>query len=196
MAPLPTSKFGNYVRAVLPNLDFVPMAFITAKSGKNVQVLLNLAQALHKQASRRVSTGDLNRVLRKALEEQAPPLRQNKRPKIFYGTQVATNPPTIALFTNGPSLFDNTYQRYLLKVFRERLRFGDVPIKLYLRHKHREDVTPPDVEEQAAESEKPVGDKPKSSDMDLAGLKFQSDVTPEELDKKSRHYESEVWKNL
>jgi GTP-binding protein len=138
MAPMPTGKFVSYVRAVFPNLDYLPIAFITAQSGKNVQALLNLAQNLHKQAGQRVSTGDLNRVLRTAVERQAPPLRQNRRPKIFYGTQVAAQPPTVVLFTNGPELFDNTYQRYLLNTFREHLGFGDIPIRLYLRHKRRE----------------------------------------------------------
>jgi GTP-binding protein len=152
MGQLPTSKFGNYVRAVFPNLDFLPIAFITAKSGKNVQAVLNLAQNLHKKAGLRVSTADLNRVLRGAMEHQAPPLRQNRRPKVFYGTQVATNPPTIVLFTNGPSLFDNTYERYLVKAFRDELGFGDVPIKMYLRHKRREDVAPPEAEAPSAPS--------------------------------------------
>ncbi len=139
---LPTGKFGDYIRATFPSLDYVPIAFITAKEGKNVHKVLNLAQNLHKQAAARVSTGELNRVLRQALDEQTPPLRQNRRPKIFYGTQVATHPPTIVLFTNGPELFDNTYQRYLLKAFRDHLPFGDVPIKLYLRHKRREEQAP------------------------------------------------------
>src|SRR5262249_59640240 len=130
-----------------PNPDFVPMAFITAKEGRNVQRVLNLGQNLHKQASARVSTGDLNRVLRRALTEQPPPMRQNRRPKVYYGTQVAASPPTIVLFTNGPELFDNTYQRYLLKTFRDRLPFADVPIKLYLRHRTREDHPPPDTDE-------------------------------------------------
>src|SRR5438270_560495 len=103
-AGMPTGKFGNYLQATFPSLDYVPIAFITAKSGKNVQTVLNLAQNLHKQTCRRVTTGDLNRVLRWALEQQSPPMRQNRRPKVFYGTQVATNPPTIVLFTNGPSL--------------------------------------------------------------------------------------------
>jgi GTP-binding protein len=138
MVPMPTGKFGSYVRAVFPSLDFLPIAFITAKSGKNVQAVLNLAQNLHKQASRRVATGDLNKVLRAAVERQAPPMRQNRRPKIFYATQVATNPPTIVLFTNDPTLFDNTYQRYLISNFRDHLGFGDVPIKLYLRSHRRE----------------------------------------------------------
>src|SRR5262249_34168306 len=62
-AGLPTSKFGDYIRKIFPSLDYVPLAFITAKSGKNVQAVLNLAQALHKQASARVATGELNKVV-------------------------------------------------------------------------------------------------------------------------------------
>src|SRR5262249_19299917 len=146
MTPTPTGKMARYLRATFPSLDYVPIAFITATSGKNVQVVLNLAQNLYKQASVRVGTGDLNRVVRQALEKQSPPLRQNRRPKVFYATQVATNPPTIVLFTNGPELFDNTYQRYLIKTFRDQLPFHDVPIKLYLRQRGREDQGPAERE--------------------------------------------------
>src|SRR5439155_17430887 len=66
MVPMPTGRMAQYIRATLPNLDFVPMAFLTAKEGKNVHRVLNLAQNLHKQASVRVATADLNRVLRDA----------------------------------------------------------------------------------------------------------------------------------
>ena len=68
---------------------------------------------------------------------QSPPLRQNRQPKVYYATQVATQPPTIVLFTNGPELIDATYRRYLLKSLRDALPFQDVPIKLYLRDKPR-----------------------------------------------------------
>jgi GTP-binding protein len=139
MVPLPTGRMGDYIRATFPSLSHVPIAFITAKSGRNVQQVLNLAQTLHKQAIARVSTGDLNRVVRQALEANPPPMRQNRRAKVYYATQVATNPPTIVLFTNGPELFDNTYQRYLLKTFRDQLPFAEVAIKLHLRAKRRED---------------------------------------------------------
>jgi GTP-binding protein len=136
---LRTGQMADYLHRTFPNLDFVPLAFITAKEGKNVRAVLNLAQALHKQASHRVGTGDLNRVLRQALESSPPPLRQNRRAKVFYATQVAANPPTIVLFTNDPALFDNTYQRYLVKTFRDQLGFGEVPIKLHLRAKRQGD---------------------------------------------------------
>jgi GTP-binding protein len=200
MVPMPTGKFANYVRAVFPSLDYVPIAFITAKSGKNVQAVLNLAQNLHKQSSARVGTRDLNKVLRQALEDQAPPMRQNRRPKIFYGTQVASNPPTIVLFTNGPELFDNTYQRYLIKTFRDRLPFGDVPIKLYLRHKRQTDQPPAEEAETIQAAPAPLkADKPprkrKKGKPDLADLQFTSDVTDEELEG-GKQFESELWKDL
>ncbi|MBI1830929.1 MAG: ribosome biogenesis GTPase Der [Planctomycetes bacterium] len=128
-----TGEFGEYIRKVFPSLDFVPIAFATAKEGKNVQTVLDLAQNLYKQAGQRVGTGDLNRVIKKAMVDQSPAVRSNRLPKVYYATQVAMHPPTIVLFTNGPALFDNTYQRYLLKTLRDHFRFPDVPIKLYLR---------------------------------------------------------------
>ena len=174
MVPMPTGKMGNYVRATFPSHDLVPIAFITAKAGNNVQAVLNLAQNLHKQASARVGTGDLNRVVRMALDASPPPLRQNRRPKVYYATQVSASPPTVVLFTNGPELFDNTYQRYLVKTIRDGLNFNDVPIKLYLRRRERTDVTPegaddlsateappePKRQKKAKRPRKPSGDVP------------------------------------
>ncbi len=131
-----TGEFADYVKKTFPMLDFVPIAFITAKNGKNVYKVLNLAQQLVKQASGRVTTGELNRILRMAIEANPPVTRMNRTPKIFYGSQIAVAPPTIVLFTNNPQLFDPTYERYLLKVFRDHLPFSDVPIKLELRSRH------------------------------------------------------------
>jgi GTP-binding protein len=132
-----TGDYGEYLRRIFPNLDHVPIAFVTAKDGRNVQKVINLAQNLVKQASLRVATGDLNRVIQKALFDQSPPMRKNRVPKVYYVTQVAAQPPTIVVFTNGPDLFDKTYRRYLVGTLREQFGFHDVPIKLYLRPKNR-----------------------------------------------------------
>lgn len=153
-AVMPTEKFADYLRRTFSMLDYVPMAFITAKSGKNVHALINLAQNMHKQASARVTTGELNRVLQQALSDQPPPMRQNRRPKIYYATQVDANPPTIVLFTNGPHLFDNTYQRFLVKTFRDNLPFHDVPIRLYLRQRGQGDTA--DDAEMDVEAQRPT----------------------------------------
>ena len=195
---MPTEKFATYLRSVFPMLDYVPIAFVTAKSGKNVYKLLNLAQHLHKQASARVGTGELNKVVREALDAQPPPMRQNRRPKVYYATQVAANPPTIVLFTNGPQLFDNTYERYLIKHLRDRLPFSEVPIKLYLRAKKRDELPPDDdtvLETQTATRKKSRPSKPGTPD--LSKLRFKSDVSDEELEREAKHgAESELWRDL
>jgi GTP-binding protein len=176
MAPMPTGKMGDYVRATFPNLDFVPIAFITAKVGKNVQAVLNLAQALHKQAGLRASTGDLNRVVRQALDASPPPLRQNRRAKVYYATQVATHPPTIVLFTNNPELFDNTYQRYFIKTFRDQLGLNDVPIKLHLRAKRRDEGPAIDEADEPAEKAPAVKKRPRKAEGRKGGSELWEDV--------------------
>jgi GTP-binding protein len=128
-------KMGKYVRATFPMLDHVPIAFVTAKKGKNVLRLLQLAIQLHKQAGTRIGTGDLNRAVREAVEKNAPTMNNSKQPKVFYATQIGVHPPTIVLFTNGPELFEDTYLRYLKKELRDSFPFPEVAIKLLLRAK-------------------------------------------------------------
>lgn len=186
---MPTERMATYLRQMFPMLDYVPIAFMSAKAGKNVGRVLNLAQALQKQASIRVSTGELNRVAKAALEEQSPPMRQNRRAKVYYATQVDDRPPTIVLFTNGPSLFDNTYQRYLIKQFRDHLPFHDVPIRLHLRDRTQA-AKAPSVDEDTELGFKALDDgkgkKPK--------LKFKTDLKDDEF-KKSK-FDSEIWRDL
>lgn len=127
------TKYAAVVQHAFRNMAYMPLAFVTAKTGRNVRSLLNLAQSMFKQANQRVGTGPINRILREAVEAHPPAMRENKVPRIYYATQVGTAPPTIVLFVNRPSLFDAPYQRYLLNVFREKLPFRDIPMKLYLR---------------------------------------------------------------
>ncbi|HSQ56238.1 MAG TPA: ribosome biogenesis GTPase Der [Gemmata sp.] len=138
-----TEKMAEYIHKVFPMLDHVPIAFITAKKGKNVLRLLQLAVQLQKQAGVRVSTGDLNRVIRAAVEASQPPMKGNRQPKIFYATQVGVHPPTIVLFTNGPDLFDETYVRYLTKTLRDNFPFSEVAIKVVLRARGESAAPPP-----------------------------------------------------
>lgn len=126
-------RYANLVQHAFRSMSYMPMAFITAKTGKNVKAVLNLSQSLYKQSLKRVSTGTLNRVLREAVEAHPPASRENRTPRIYYATQVGVAPPTLVLFVNSNPLFDPTYQRYLLNFFREKLPFHDIPIKLYLR---------------------------------------------------------------
>lgn len=134
---VPTERWVRYLRGQFPTLAYAPIAFITGQTGKNVKALLNHATMLFKQSRQRVSTGVLNRVVRTAVDAHPPPMHQNRRPKIYYATQVATEPPTVVLMCSDPKAIGRDYQRYLLGVFRDHLPFGEVPIKLFLERHHR-----------------------------------------------------------
>ncbi len=137
---IPTGKWVQYLRDTYRTMWHVPIAFITGQTGKNVKAMLNHAQMLYKQSRQRIPTGQLNSLVRSAVELNPPPLFRNRRPKIYYATQVGTQPPTIVMVCNQPKGFDPTYRRYLLSVFRDQLSFGEVPIKLYLHKRSRDDM--------------------------------------------------------
>jgi GTP-binding protein len=133
-----TEEFGEYIDQVLPGLSYAPISFITASEGKNMQSLLDLATELHKQLHAKVTTSELNKVIQAIVTERAPSARRKVGlPKIYYGTQISNNPPTIVLFVNNPSFVDDNYQRFIINRFRDLLPFAEVPIRLLLRH-HRE----------------------------------------------------------
>ena len=136
---MPMDKWVTYLRDTFRTMLYVPIAFITGQTGKNVKAMLNHAQMLFKQSRMRLSTAQLNKLLRAAIEKNPPPTHQNRRARIYFATQVAEQPPTIVLFCNDPKLISQGYQRYLLGVFRDQLRFNEVPIKLYLRRREQSD---------------------------------------------------------
>jgi GTP-binding protein len=137
---LPTSRWADYLMDNFPNLSYVPIAFITGMTGKNVKRLLNHAQMLFKQSQQRVSTGELNRMFKHAIQHHAPPMHKGRRPKIFYATQVSVQPPTIVTICNDPKAFAPTYKRYLLGALRDQVPFAEVPIKLYFQKRSQTDL--------------------------------------------------------
>lgn len=139
---MPTEKWVDYLRDTFSTMWHVPIAFITGQTGKNVKALLNHAQMLFKQSLQRVTTAKLNQLLREALEKHPPPMQGVIRPKIYFGTQVSTQPPTIVLMCNEPSVFTPAYRRYLLGYLRDHLDFGEVPIKLYLQRREQKQRGP------------------------------------------------------
>jgi GTP-binding protein len=137
---MPTEKWVRYLHDSFGTMQYAPIAFITGQTGKNVKALLNHAQMLFKQSLARVTTGQLNRMLRDVIRRNPPPALKGREPKIFYATQVGVQPPTIVVFCSAPTSIAKTYQRYLLGKFRDELNFPEVPIKLYLRRRHPADL--------------------------------------------------------
>ena len=132
-----TSEYEHYFSKVLPGLDFAPIVFTSAKQGRNVSGVLETVRALYKQSTVRVPTAALNEVLMEALRRRSPRPVAGKLPKLYYGTQTNTAPPTVVLFVNNPKIFDSPYRRYLANYLRERLPFHEIPIRIHFRARAR-----------------------------------------------------------
>ncbi|MFI0403269.1 MAG: GTP-binding protein, partial [Cyanobium sp.] len=122
-------------------LDWAPMLFTSALTGQRVQGIFPLAAAAVEQHQRRVSTSVVNEVLQEALQWRSPPAtRGGRQGRLYYGTQVASRPPSFTLFVNEPKLFGDTYRRYVERQIREGLGFEGTPIRLFWRGKQQRDA--------------------------------------------------------
>ena len=130
--------FDEYVariRREAPFLDFAPVVSISAKTGQRVDRVLELAVDIWGERRKRITTGELNRVVSVATERQTPPIVKGRRPKVFYATQVAVAPPTFVFFANDPGALHFSYQRYLENRLRESFGFDGTPIRLIFRER-------------------------------------------------------------
>ena len=107
--------------------------FISAKTGQRVDKIIPLCEKLNENANRRVKTGLLNEVIFDSTRINEPPMKNGKKLKIFYSSQVATVPPTFVIKVNDPELVHFSYERYLENVLRKNFEFEGTPIKIYFR---------------------------------------------------------------
>ena len=129
------------LRAKLYFLDWAPMLFTSALTGQRVESIFAIAAVAVEQHRRRVSTSVVNEVLQEAVSWRSPPTsRGGRQGRIYYGTQVATRPPSFTLFVNDPKLFGDTYRRYVERQIREGLGFEGSPLKLFWRGKQQRDA--------------------------------------------------------
>jgi GTP-binding protein len=126
-------QYVEWIRNETPFLEFAPVVSISAKTHQRVGKVLELAVDIWGERRKRVSTGELNRVLRSATERQQPPVVKGRRPKIFYGTQAAIAPPTFVFFANDAGSVHFSYRRYLENRVRDEFGFHGTPIKLIFR---------------------------------------------------------------
>ena len=126
-------QYVEWIRHEAPFLDLAPVVSVSAKSGQRVAKVLELAVDVWGERRRRVSTGELNRLLAVAAERQVPPMVKGRRPKIFYATQAAVAPPTFVFFASDAGSVHFSYRRYLENRLREAFGFLGTPIRLIFR---------------------------------------------------------------
>lgn len=127
------AEFTQYVRYELNFMDYVPLLFTSAKTGKRVDKILDLALEVQEERLVRLPTSQVNRIVQNAQDKHPSPSKAGKHLKIYYGSQVTNAPPTFLLHVNDPSLAHFTYLRYLENQIREQEPFLGTPIKILLR---------------------------------------------------------------
>jgi GTP-binding protein len=128
-------QYVAWIRREAPFLDFAPIVSISAKTGQRVDRVLELAVDVWGERRRRVPTGELNRLLREAVERQPAPLVRGRRPRILYATQAAVAPPTFVLFASAAADVHFSYRRYLENRLRDAYGFDGTPIRLVFRER-------------------------------------------------------------
>ncbi len=127
------NAFIDQVRTKLDFLPEPPVIFISALTGQRVHQVLETANRVWEARFQRIPTGELNRLLRAAVQKHPAPAKGTKRLKLLYLTQVAVNPPVFLFHVNDTRLVHFTYKRYLENQIRAEYPFEGTPIRLSFR---------------------------------------------------------------
>ncbi len=122
--------FYERLREQAKFLSFAPAMTISALTGQRVSKTFKLVDEVYDQYAKRITTGQLNRIMEKAIEKNPPSLHRGKRLKFYYAAQISTRPPTIVYFVNYPQAVHFSYKRYLLNQIREGSGLDKTPIRM------------------------------------------------------------------
>jgi GTP-binding protein len=130
--------FSSEVKRHLKFIPWAPVVYVSARTGRGVGALLGSADRVQKERIKRVTTGELNRLLGRAQKAYAPKAESGSWDlKILYGTQVGIAPPTFVLSLNHPVDLHFSYKRYLENQIREAFGFAGTPLVLKVRTRRR-----------------------------------------------------------
>lgn len=128
-------EFEEYIYQSVPNMDYVPILTISALNKKRIYKVIELADRVMNERSKKIPTGELNKFLDQVLSERPLPMKRGRQLKIQYISQVKSNPPVFKMFMNSPQDLPPNYRRYLENKFREHYSFTGVPITMVFRQK-------------------------------------------------------------
>jgi GTP-binding protein len=123
-------EFTRKIRADLNFMDYVPLLFISAKTGQRVDQVLPMALQVQEERLARLTTSKINEVIHNAQDAHPHPSHAGRQLKMYYGTQVRSDPPTFMIYVNDPKLMHFTYLRYLENQIRAEYGFLGTPIRI------------------------------------------------------------------
>ena len=128
-------EFNDRIKIALAYMPYAPIIYVSAKTGQRVANIYKMIKSCYLEATRRVTTGQLNDLLNDAMTRVQPPSDKGKRLKIYYMTQVSVAPPTFVIFCNSEELFHFSYRRYIENCLRDSYGFAGTPIKIVIRQR-------------------------------------------------------------
>jgi GTP-binding protein len=123
-------EYTRKIRADLNFMDYVPLLFISAKTGQRIDQVLPMALRVQEERLARLTTSKINEVIHKAQDAHPHPSHAGRQLKMFYGTQVRSDPPTFMIYVNDPKLMHFSYLRYLENQIRAEYGFLGTPIRI------------------------------------------------------------------
>ena len=133
-------RFTEELRQKFSFMPYADILFISAVTGQRLQNLFLEIDKVRQSQTLRVQTGVLNEIMTEACALKQPPSDKGKRLRLYYITQVGTEPPTFVIFVNDRELFHFSYQRYIENRIRDAFSFTGTPIKLIIRERKEKDA--------------------------------------------------------
>lgn len=131
------------IQEVFHFAPYAPLLFISALTGQRVSKVLELALTIESERNKRISTSDINNLLREAVRVHPPTsMHKGVHLRLFYATQAQVAPPVFLFFSNAPEQVHFGYKRYLENRIREQYGFIGSPIVLVFKSRDEEPVTP------------------------------------------------------
>jgi GTP-binding protein len=123
-------EYTSKIKRELNFMDYVPILFISAKTGQRMEQVLPMALQVQEERLARLTTSTLNEIIHKAQDAHPHPTHAGRALKMFYATQVRSDPPTFMIYVNEPKLMHFTYIRYLENQIRAEYSFLGTPIRI------------------------------------------------------------------
>ena len=125
--------FSKRIRQDLNFMNYVPLLFISALTGQRVDKVLPLALQVQEERLVRLTTSKINQIIHNAQDAHPAPSLKGRQLKMYYGTQVRSDPPTFMIYVNDPKLAHFSYRRYLENQLRTEYGFLGTPIRIVMK---------------------------------------------------------------
>ena len=133
-------EFTDDIRQKFAYATYAPIMTVSALTGQRVNKILDTVDEVYSFRNLRVSTGVLNDILTEAVLMNQPATVKGKRLKLYYGTQVAVNPPKYLIFVNDKEIVHFSYQRYIENKIRESFEYKGTPIIIEFRNRSEKNI--------------------------------------------------------